>query len=96
MRYLTLLIVLLVANCTQAQTSKELKGLSKQDSTFVCNILKNEKPQSFKVLQSINGLVLTMTFPDKVTIFILDDSDIIDIIEKGRDGKLIVYGGESD
>jgi hypothetical protein len=37
-----------------------------------------------------------MTFPDKVTIFILDDSDIIDIIEKGRDGKLIVYGGESD
>lgn len=96
MRYLIILIVLLVANCTQAQTSKELKGLSSQDSSFVCTILKNEKPQAFKVLQSINGLVLTMTFPDRVTIYILDDSDVVDIIEKGRDGKLIVYGGESD
>jgi hypothetical protein len=27
---------------------------------------------------------------------ILDKGEVVDMIEKGKDGKLIVYGGESD
>lgn len=37
-----------------------------------------------------------MSFRESVVVMILDKGEIVDMIEKGKDGKLIVYGGESD
>lgn len=37
-----------------------------------------------------------MSFKESVVVMILDKGEIVDMIEKGKDGKLIVYGGESD
>lgn len=90
-------------NCSCGQTKgkknprfTQLTDLSKDDSIFVSNILHNEHPITYSVVNSINGVVLTMSFKESVVIMILDKGEIVDMIEKGKDGKLIVYGGESD
>jgi hypothetical protein len=103
MRYLTLILTILLLNCSCGQTKgkknprfTQLTDLSKDDSIFVSNILHNEHPITYSVVNSINGVVLTMSFKESVVIMILDKGEIVDMIEKGKDGKLIVYGGESD
>jgi hypothetical protein len=103
MRYLTLILTILLLNCSCGQTKgkknprfTQLTDLSKDDSIFVSNILHNEHPITYSVVNSINGVVLTMSFKESVVIMILDKGEVVDMIEKGKDGKLIVYGGESD
>ena len=103
MRYLTLTLLTLLLNCSCGQTTgkkhprfTQLTDLSKDDSIFVSNILRNEQPLTYSVVNSINGVVLTMSFRESVVVMILDKGEIVDMIEKGKDGKLIVYGGESD
>jgi hypothetical protein len=103
MRYLTLVLTILLVSCSNGQTTKKIKprftqltDLSKDDSIFVSNILHNEQPLTYSVVNSINEVVLTMSFRESVVVMILDKGEIVDMIEKGKDGKLIVYGGESD
>jgi hypothetical protein len=103
MRYLTLILTILLVSCSNGQTTKkiqprfaQLTDLSKDDSIFVSNILHNEQPLTYSVVNSINGVVLTMSFKESVVVMILDKGEIVDMIEKGKDGKLIVYSGESD
>ena len=103
MRYLTLVLTILLVSCSNGQTTgkiqprfTQLTDLSKDDSIFVSNILHNEQPLTYSVVNSINGVVLTMSFRESVVVMILDKGEIVDMIEKGKDGKLIVYGGESD
>ena len=103
MRYLTLILTILLVSCSNGQTTRkiqprftQLTDLSKDDSIFVSNILHNEQPLTYSVVNSINGVVLTMGFRESVVVMILDKGEIVDMIEKGKDGKLIVYGGESD
>jgi len=103
MRYLTLVLTILLVSCSNGQTTRKIKprftqltDLSKDDSIFVSNILHNEQPLTYSVVNSVNGVVLTMSFRESVVVMILDKGEIVDMIEKGKDGKLIVYGGESD
>jgi hypothetical protein len=94
MKTLTIIASFLLIGMVSGKT-KNPTSLTKDDSTFVHNIVSFMKPLHYTVTKSKNEMVLVMVFEDHTEIDTLVDGFILDIIEiKGQ--SLVVYPRESD